>query len=183
MKLSADNQELGECICKLEQLSPTLNLSNAVPSNLSSMPHVRELSAFYHPSQHSHKVHGRTGCIQAQRKVGDLHCHPLLWYPSFKQGKFGFGSFFFASFLGKSGVSNSQNAGEVLALHSAPQLVLLLFSWHLTYTYIYRLCGFFYPFTLQETYKKYCLCNLKTLAIKLFWYFGASPEICGFSCC
>lgn len=43
--------------------------------------------------------------------------------------------------------------------------------------------GFIYPFALQETYKKYCPDNLKTLATKLFLRFGASPEICGFSCC
>lgn len=49
--------------------------------------------------------------------------------------------------------------------------------------YIYRLRGFIYPFTLQESYKKHCLYNLKTLAIKLFQHFRANPEICVFSCC
>lgn len=44
---------------------------------------------------------GQEGCTLAQRKMEDSHCHPLLCNPSFKQGKFGFGSFFFTSFLGK----------------------------------------------------------------------------------
>lgn len=51
------------------------------------------------------------------------------------------------------------------------------------YTHTQRLCGFIYPFLLKKTYKKYCLYNLQTPAIKLFCHFGASPEICGFSCC
>lgn len=41
--------------------SPTPNLSNAVPSNLASMPHVTQLSALYHPSLHSREEQGRTG--------------------------------------------------------------------------------------------------------------------------
>lgn len=137
------------------------------------MPRIRELSASYHPSQHSHKGQGRRGCTLAQRKMEDSHCHPLLCNPSFKQGKFGFGSFFFTSFLGKWEVSNKPVCwwGTYSSLRSSttPFAVFMASNLYIyIYTHIHRLWGFIYPFILKKSYKKYCLYNLKTLTIKLF---------------
>lgn len=80
---------------------------------------------------------------------------------------------FLLLFLANEKLATSQCAGEVLTLHSGPQLLLLLFSWHLTYIFIYIHTYTDYEdlFThsySKKSYKKYCLYNLKTLTIKLF---------------